>query len=136
MTWTYAGDPGASPRDAVRYRIGDVNAADPLATDEEIAYELEESGGDVRSAAAEVALAIGARFARLMDITDGDVQLKYSQRHTQYMSLAAKLGASAPAAGSGPASSAAPLPFAGGISSSDPLPTPAFSLGMHDNDHW
>ena len=124
--WTYSGNPASSPRDAVRYRIGDTDPDGPLLTDESLDFELQEAGGSVRAAAAEACRAIAAKFARDIDKSDEGTALKLSQRRVGYLDLAAKLDA-APAPPAAP-TAGAPLPFAGGLESE-----PRFELGMHDH---
>ncbi|ASR83908.1 hypothetical protein SEA_SHROOMS_27 [Arthrobacter phage Shrooms] len=43
MTWTYSGNPGASPRDRVRFLIGDRAQTPQSITDEELQYLLDET---------------------------------------------------------------------------------------------
>lgn len=121
MAWTYSGDPAASERDALRYRIGDTEPADPLRTDEELDYELA-IGGGVTLAAARACDGLMAKFARLCDVSDGDVSVRYGQKAEHYAALAATLRAEAGAAGS-------PTPIA---APPDPDP-PVFAVGMFDN---
>jgi len=127
VTWTYEGDPAASTRDAVRFRIGDTLEADPLVTDEEIAAAVADEGS-VDAAAAACLEAIAARFSRQADLADGDVRISYSQRAEAFASRAAELRARAGRAG-------AVSPFGGGLASSctDTSGSPAFTVGMHDN---
>lgn len=110
MTWIYAGDPSANDRDEVRFLVGDTDTTDQLVTDEEIAYAVAEEGNNLL-AAAKVAKAIMAKFARLVDKSVGDLKLSYSQRLTAYKELVDQL------TDRGMVSTGAP--FAGGISITD-----------------
>lgn len=111
MTWTYGGDPSANNRDAVRFLIGDTVSADPLITDEEIAWLLSEAGG-VYTAAIQACETIAAKFARLADTVVDDVEVKASQRAASYRALAATLKTRQALSGGA-------LPYAGGISIGD-----------------
>ena len=63
MTWTYSGDPSTTSRDAVRYRSGLTDKDDQLVSDEEIAYVLAESAGDVVTATVSILDALAVRFS-------------------------------------------------------------------------
>ena len=131
MAWTYAGDPAAQPRDAVRFLVGDTDAADPLASDEEIAWALARHG-TATAAAAAVARAIAAGFARSVQRSVGDLGVNLAQRHAHYLALADRLAAEDRRAGA--------MPYAGGLSRADKQGAradadrvrPAFRLGVHD----
>ena len=133
MTFTYVSTGGTDSvtRDVVRTYIGDVDSSDPLLTDEQIALAISEAG-NATSAAALCADWISATFARKSDKTVGDLQIRYSQRFTQYRELASMLRR-------GVALTA--LPYAGGISISDKATReadadrvePAFEVDMLDN---
>ncbi len=134
MSWSYSGDPSSSDKDAVRFLIGDTDTNNQLLQDEEINYLLT-TQGSVYAAAAEAAMSIAAKFARLADQTVGDLRISYSQRAEAYKALADSL------------SRRGDLkfvePYAGGISKSDKesveLDTdrvePAFERGQFDFEH-
>lgn len=132
MTWTYDGDPSANDRDEVRYLVGDTDTSSQLTTDEEIAYAVAEEADNLM-AAARVAKALAAKFARLADKAVGDLNISYSQRQEAYLNLAKELETRSNRSG-------AP-PYAGGISISDKETVvdnddrvePAFRKGMNDN---
>lgn len=132
MAWTYSGDPAASPRDAVRFLIGDTLTADQQLQDAEIAFHVDRHSS-IELAAAACADALEARYARKVDVTDGDTRLAFSQRAMSYGRLAATLRTQA-------REGAAPIPYAGGTSiseactrASDPDRFPdSFAVGMHD----
>lgn len=109
--WNYSGDPTNSNRDAVRFLIGDTNAADPLVTDGEILYLLGEFGA-ATSAAAAACRAIAAKFSRQADKTVGDLSISASQR-------AKAFGARADELDSAVSASLAPIPVVGGVSIAD-----------------
>ncbi len=90
ITWTYSGDPSASSREAVRYMIGDTNYSDQLLSDQEIDYQLTQSGS-IAIAASDCCLAIAARFARCIDKSVGSLSRTFSQKHQHYLQLSADL---------------------------------------------
>lgn len=106
MSWSYSGDPASSDRDAVRWLVSDTETADQLASDEEIAWAVDQGGG-VYGAALTVAKAIRAAFARQASITVGPVSAQLSQRAEQYAGIVADLATR---------QASAVLPLAGGIS--------------------
>lgn len=142
MSWTYE-DPSLYPRDAVRLEIGDTDQADQQLSDAEIAYLLEQSSGDVLSAAANGARMLAAKYARKVDFTASKLSVAASKRVESYERLAAQLEAKARAARPG-------VPFVGGQSHagdaslrSDPdAVQPPFAVGMDDltgtagDDDW
>ena len=87
MTWTYSGDPSSSDLDAVRFIIGDTDTNDQLLTNAEINYMITYHGTLLR-ACSESALAIAAKFARLMSRSIGGLSADFSVKYQQYMDLA------------------------------------------------
>lgn len=131
MTWTYGGDPTANNRDEVRFLVGDTDTGDQLITDEEIAYAVAEAHTN-RGAAALIARAVAAKFARRADKSVGDLRISYSQQHKHYLELAGRLESE---------TAFEITPYAGGISKDDKETQeedtdrvePSFAVGMHDN---
>lgn len=131
--WTYSGDPSSSDLDAVRFLVGDTDIDAPLMADEEIAYALSADGA-VQKAAARIARAIAARFARKADKTVGDLRISYSQRVAHYQELARRLDLQADRSDVGL--------YAGGLSVSDKEAVerdadrvrPSFKRGQFDTD--
>lgn len=117
MTWTYGGNPGTSTaaerRDAVRFLVGDTDTNDQQATDEEISFSLSQASNNVYSAAASIASSLMGKYARLVDVSFGEVKTSYSQRMANYKALRDKLRVDASRLGS------LGLPEAGGISIAD-----------------
>lgn len=111
MSWNYSGNPASSNLDAVRFLIGDVDTTDQQLANEEINYLLAQAGNNVYKAAANGALSIASKYARLVDKSVGDLSLSYSQRKDAYEAMAARLTKQA--------SSRSAVPYAGGISVSD-----------------
>ena len=110
MTWTYDGDPSANDRDEVRFLSGDTDTTDQLVTDAEIAYAIDQESNNLL-AAAKIAKAIMAKFARLVDKSVGDLKLSYSQRLTAYKELIDQLTERG--------TESAGTPYSGGISITD-----------------
>lgn len=131
MTWTYSGDPTASPTDAVRFEVGDTDTTRPLVQDEEIAYALSIEGG-VLWTAAYICLSLAARFARDVDRTMGRTGVSASQRALAYRTQAYSLRMRA-------ASYA--VPVAGGLTQTDRQNRaedqeevkPAFTRELHED---
>lgn len=87
MTWTYSGDPLASDKDAIRFEIGDTDTNDQLLSDEEIAYVIA-TYGSTWHGASQAALAIAAKFARLMSRAIGGMQADFAAKYQHYLELA------------------------------------------------
>lgn len=90
MAWTYTGDPADSPRDAVRFYVGDTNFNDQLLQDEEIAFALTHSA-DPLAAAARCARALASKFSSLVDEKFETIDNKFSQRAKAFHALAGRL---------------------------------------------
>ena len=131
MTWTYSGDPSDNDRDAVRFEVGDTSSADPLVTDEEIAYILA-GEGTILSAAAKCCEMIAAKFARDIDKKIESTSISASQRYKHYSELAKSLKQRISGSGT---------PYSGSMyvadkeadESDSSLKQPNFKLGMMDN---
>lgn len=91
MAWTYTGNPGSSPRDEVRFLLGDTSEADPLLQDEEIDYLLGEHGGSAIAAAVAACEAVVAKLSREADLSSGATSISASQRRAHYASLLTQL---------------------------------------------
>lgn len=114
MAWTYSGNPAASTSDTVRFLVGDTQSADPLTTDEEIAWALSQNSDSAYAAAAWVAKAISAYFARLAESTEiGPIKINYGKRADTYEKKAADLESRVNAQFN------SIIPYAGGISKTD-----------------
>jgi hypothetical protein len=148
-TWSYdATQLGTSPstgnpKDQVRRLIGDTKYSDQQLWDEEINFALAQRGyvqgapssGIIYAAAADCCRDLGAEYARLVDITQGELRTNYSSKSKSYLSMAAnyEVKASARAAGIGV--------YCGGISIADKIAhindadrtSPSFAIGMTDN---
>ena len=130
--WTYSGDPSANDRDQVRFLVGDTDTADQQVTDAEIAFALTQHANE-RLAAALIARAIAAKYARRADKSVGDLSISYSQLQEHYAALATDLESRG--------GLLAGIPYAGGISKDDAETVeddtdrvePMFTIGMHDH---
>lgn len=89
MTWSYT-DPSASQKDEVRWLVGDTNQAAQIVSDEEVLYALAKSAS-VFHAAAQVARAIAAKFARNVQTSVSSLSFANQQKHQQYIDLAKEL---------------------------------------------
>jgi hypothetical protein len=89
MSWSYQ---DTMPRDIdkVRFYLGDTDSTDPLVTDEEIDFALSE-GGSVRAAASLCSDRLAAQYARLADLSEGQLKISYSQRYKQFREIAASV---------------------------------------------
>ncbi len=111
----YGDDPANDPEDALRLLIGDTTSP-ALLSDNEVAYFLAEGDDVALTGAALAAGALAARYAGLVDATEGDVSRSWSQKAKQFAELAKRLAEEVmEAAGS----AAVPIPWAGGISYAD-----------------
>lgn len=134
MTWSYSGNPAASPKDEVRFLVGDTDTTEQLVQDEEIAYELAIQT-NAQLAAANIAEAIGAKFARKADTRLGDYSVSYSNLSKSYFTLAAQLRSSTKYN-----AALSAIPYGGGISISDmtineddtDIVQPKFKVGMQE----
>lgn len=95
MTWTYGGDPAASPVAEVRFLIGDTIETSLSLTDKEIEYLLEENDNETWQTAADSANRMAVRFVSMSSTSKkvGDLTLSYDYADTakRYFALEAKL---------------------------------------------
>lgn len=134
MSWTYSGDPSLSPKDAVRFAIGDTIISEPLLQDEEINYIIS-TNSSIADSAYYACIGIVAKLSRLADKSVGKVKIRYSQKVTQYQKLADKLYVNA---------GIVVIPYAGGISVADKqvmqsdtsIVQPSFRIGGFDNHRY
>lgn len=86
MTWTYSGDPSASPLDEARFLVGDTDTVDQLTSNEEINYFLKLKG-NAHAAAPHIAAAIMSKMSRQVDYWIGHEKVYASQRLAAYKTL-------------------------------------------------
>lgn len=85
--FSYSGAPSSSPRDKVRFTLGDTTAANAKFTDGEIDSVLEDSGDDWLVASLTLVNALVARFSGACDESVGSVSMAYSQKADGYRRL-------------------------------------------------
>ena len=103
MSWSYSGDPTSSPKDEVRFLIGDTRANYPMMSDEEIIYCITLVYGSLEAApaqgnflpAAYAADNLATKYAGMADKSVGDLHISYSNQFRQYQQLAQRLRARA-----------------------------------------
>lgn len=99
MSFTYTGDPTTSPKDEVRFLVGDVNMQDPELSDAEIIYCVCLVYGSMANAppmgnylpAAYAADNLASKYARQADKSVGDLHIAYGNRFKQFQMLAQRL---------------------------------------------
>ncbi len=94
MTWTYGGDPSASPRDEVRFLIQDTNEGRQLIDDEGIDFwltRLMPVYEDTLAVAAQCCDTIAGRFASEVSQSGDGVSISLDQLQDKYTTLAASL---------------------------------------------
>lgn len=90
MTWTYDEDQ-STPKDHVRWVIGDTDNDRQLVSDEEIDAVLERKNGDVTRAAIELAEHLEAKFVRRAESRSGDIIADFLTVASKYAMLAKRL---------------------------------------------
>jgi len=105
--WSYSGDPTTSPKDEVRFLVGDTNPNDQMLLDGEINYTLKLVYGQTAPIpaqgnylpAAYCADGLIAKYTRAADKAVGDLKISFSQRVKQFQELACLLRRRATLAG-------------------------------------
>ncbi len=91
MTWTYGlSSLDTTPKDQVRFLVGDTLREDPQLQDEEISYLLGIESGPY-FAAARACEAIAALYARKVTTTVGDLKIVAEKKYEHYLQLANNL---------------------------------------------
>lgn len=111
MQWSYSGNPSDSPKDELRFHLGDTDKDDPLLSDGECSYLLSKNNSDPLLAAIKGCDLIAMKFARLADERVGQVSISYSQKAQAYLKMKDALKERAAIDNC--------IPYAGGISASD-----------------
>lgn len=125
MTWSYSGDPTTSPKDEVRFLLGDTDIDFPILQDEEINYLLANNNNTAINAAIAGCDAQLAHFAKLVTYTAGREKVAASDRLNAFKTLRRQLESQVYDNSAMPMGS--PL---------DPaLPEASFDIGMMDNHH-
>ena len=88
--WSYSGNPQDSQRDAVRFLISDTDPKDPLLTDAEIDYLIEQEGSTNEAAVAGSQAALG-RLQKLVSTSTDKIKTEYQQRFDHMVTIVAHL---------------------------------------------
>jgi hypothetical protein len=134
VTWTYSGNPGSTPKDAVRFLIGDTDKDDQLLQDGEVAWVLGMFNNTPANAAIYCCDHIISKFSRMADESVGQVRISYSQKSKAYRELRKDLVYRL--------ATTDMTPYAGGLSVSDEIVTdsnidrvkPDFTKHMMENN--
>lgn len=91
MSFEYSGDPETSPKDYVRFLIGDTDREEPLLNDEEIKTFLSLYNNGVVMSAIRCCETIAAKFSRRVNESVGRVRMDFSQAAKAYRDMAMDL---------------------------------------------
>lgn len=94
MTFSYSGDPSASDIDEVRFHVQDTDSSDPLISDEEIQFLIDQWADTVGTnmwVAAMVAENLAAKFAREVAVSADGVSVAVEQLQDKFEQLAVSL---------------------------------------------
>lgn len=133
MTWTYSGDPSTSPKDEVRFLLGDTDTNDQLIQDEEIEYLLTTWEHPIL-AASYAAEQIATGFTRHVSISGDGMSWSGGELADKFWNLADALRARF-------RRTSRPRPYAGGLSKrerelddlDDDLEQTAIRSKLHDH---
>lgn len=133
MSFNYSGDPETSPKDYVRFLIGDTDREEPLLDDQEINVFLANYNNGVIMSAIRCCEAIAAKFSRRVNESVGRVKMDFSQAAKAYRDMAMDLRRRLAIEDC--------KPYAGGISKTDKMANnqsadrvkPDFTKQMMDN---
>ena len=90
MTWTFTPD-FTLVRDQIRQMIGDVSSADPLLSDEAIAFFYAQAGSDLAGGALKSARACAAKLSLEFDKDLDGLSTSRSQRHKAMLDVIVEL---------------------------------------------
>lgn len=91
MSWSYSGDPESSPKDYVRFLIGDTESCEPLLSDQEIQTFLSLYNNGVIMSAMRCCETIAAKFSRRVSEAVGQVRMEFQQAAKAYRDMALDL---------------------------------------------
>jgi len=97
VSWTYTDNPQSCPRDALRFKVGDTNEEDPLLTDAQCDFLLNDYSGDILQAAIEACRSLAAKFAAAKPCSVGEMENPPTERAKVFLTLADSLRAEAEA---------------------------------------
>lgn len=95
----YNGDPAASPRNEVRFLIGDTDPTNELLTDQEIDYLLTQANGIVIRAAYRSVLRLLSKASKSKTKTVGPTTISHGEQVSNWQSLLDTLAAQGGAGG-------------------------------------
>lgn len=87
----YGEDPANDPTDEARLLVGDTDADDPLLTDSEWEYYMDQAGDVPKKAAYLVARVLQARYSKKLSKSIGRTRIEYSDLVRQFSDLATTL---------------------------------------------
>ena len=90
MTFSYSENPSASKLDKLRFLIQDTDQSEPLFSDDELCYLIEQFDSEER-AAIEACYILIAKFSRHVDESEGKQSIKASQIQLNYKALVREL---------------------------------------------
>lgn len=131
IRFSYAGDPSATPVDAVRFMVGDTNPDRPLLDDREIAYAIAQNPNQ-SIAAATLAEHLFGRFSSQADVSVGPVSKSFSKIAEMYKSKAEQLRCNA-AMFATPSFPATKIGTKEALDLDETLTRPSFLVGQSDN---
>jgi len=129
--FTYSGDPANSPRDAVRFLVGDTNLLRPLLDDREIDYAIAQNPNP-NLAAALLSEHLFGKFAAQADITVGPVSKSFSKAAELMKAKADQLRAEA-CRNARPSFPAIAVSSKRVLEENTDLTKPSFVIGLADN---
>lgn len=131
MTWTYSATDISTDLAKIRLLVGDTDADDPLLTDEEIDFYLDETANIYLAAANAIDHGILPKLARDIDRNGTGYSATRSQKFQHYKDLSDKLRAKA-LTNSEPAFEEPNLSYAENAESDTDFVAPSFKIGQFD----
>ncbi len=129
--FSYSGDPSRTPRDGVRFYVGDTNRQRPLLDDREVDFALAANPNPL-IAAAVLAEHLMGKFAREADVTVGPVSKSFSSISEAFSKKAEQLRCEANKR-AGVSFPAITIQGKRNLQENENLTRPAFLVGLTDN---
>ena len=89
MTWSYSGDPSETEKDALRFKLSDTDKANPIFSDEELQYLLDEYGDNPDMLEYQIFSQAATKFARQIKRSLGPQSEDPTSRMNYYKHMAA-----------------------------------------------
>lgn len=134
MSWTYAGDPSASPMAELRFIIQDTDSSLQLLSDEELQYLIDiwmERFDSITYVGSVAAGVIARKFTGIVSVTADGVSVSTADLASRYRDMAAALRQEYKAAQVGGLVDIANLMV--GTSADHSIRPLRFGVGLHDN---